>query len=125
MISGNLYLYLRSVYKLKTIIMAIVVEKLNSMNVRIITKDTSDYFIESNVTFTDNELGAFESGTVKTLDKNTDLAYFNSNGSFTVTFQNVSDFTEMGKIMTAIETYMTEVKTYDPATILPKAKTGI
>lgn len=105
--------------------MSIVVEKLNSMNVRIITKDTSDYFIESNVTFTDNELGAFESGTVKTLDKNTDLAYFNSNGSFTVTFQNVSDFTEMGKIMTAIETYMTEVKTYDPATILPKAKTGI
>ena len=61
--------------------MAIVAEKLNSMNVRIVTKDTTDYFIESNVTFTDNELGAFESGTVKTLDKNTALAYFNSNGS--------------------------------------------
>ena len=105
--------------------MAIVAEKLNSMNVRIVTKDTTDYFIESNVTFTDNELGAFESGTVKTLDKNTDLAYFNSNGSFTVTFQNVSDFTEMGKIMTAIETYMAEVKTFDPTTVMPKAKTGI
>lgn len=105
--------------------MAIIAEKLIMMNVKIVTKDATKYFIQSNVVFEEDKLSRFEQGIVKSLDKTQEMANFNAASNLSITFQGaVTDFTTMKEIMDAIETYMTETKAADPGTLLSQIETA-
>lgn len=98
--------------------MTIKGEKLNSINIRIKTDGEVKYDISANTNYAGLEVTSMDEGQVRDKENGNQVAVFSSNGSMSITFDNVSDGVTMVDILNKVNTFIETVKKTDPTTFI-------
>lgn len=98
--------------------MTIKGERLNSINIRIITDGEAKYKVSANTNYSGLEVTSMDEGQVMDLASGNQVAVFSSNGSMSITFDNVSDGATMVEILNKVNTFIDTVKKTDPTSFI-------